>query len=75
MVTNVRQLKKVDYRSWWDKANECKMKGFYVDYKKGEWKSPEEIDQKVYEEAHPIAGQYIKALLNVKELLENAELK
>jgi AbiV family abortive infection protein len=33
---------------WFDEADQCKKKGFYVDFQKTQWKKPDEITQEDY---------------------------
>lgn len=54
---NKEELKKE--KKWWNKANQKKNRGFYVDYQNKKWKLPEDISQSEYLESKQIVEKMI----------------
>lgn len=49
---------------WWEKANRLKNKGFYADYYRNKWSSPEDLKEQDYLESYPITGVFL-AFVNI----------
>ncbi len=69
----IRDLEKINIdkiTSWLEIANSLKLKGLYLDYKKGKWISPDKLTRKNYLECFEIVG-LILAFLTTTELILN----
>lgn len=55
-------LNSEDIISWWRNANDLKMRGFYLDYKNGEWISPKTLNREDYLRCFDIVGTILTSL-------------
>lgn len=78
LISWLKGMPEIEYnKDWWKKANNLKMRGFYVDINKGakQWISPTAITEGQYQQSHSIVSDFLKHIFILESASLNPEVK